>query len=524
MALATTCPACSTSFKVNPEQLKLRRGLVRCGMCQHVFSGVEYLRYVSDLRADSGVRPGADAIKPRIDPAQQADIEADSLPADAQDDDGPATIPGDLKTAFFLPETRFRPAPAEPSPSIADDLHDIPPLQSDARAGDGPAGQSGADADPVDRRADGATQEPGSLTTPSGDDLEIDTIAAGDSPGPRVRRNGRRRNRGRNRQRRHKAGQVDGSDSVAGMADDSQTIPPVLDGAADRSNRPPHDAANGALDGGGKADEANRSARAAPTIWPSIVEDFDEPDIQAPDTVPVERGDGKGHRSGEPAQGRAGDDRSDQSRTAAIVRALAGDDQPAKREPGAARAGATSGADGEIAIDYFNETSRPSFNFDLPSRHAWIGAAVLSIILALQLVLGARESIAARFPALRAPLSSFAAPFGLAVDLPWDTTSVKIRSFELAAESNQRNNSRFTMIMLLGNEARHSMKWPAVELTLTNSIGEILVRKVILPDQYVTDAVELANGIAANSEKVIRVNLQADQIYPVGYSAVLFHP
>ncbi len=46
MALATTCPQCKTSFKVVPDQLKLRRGLVRCGVCQHVFSGVEHLRYV----------------------------------------------------------------------------------------------------------------------------------------------------------------------------------------------------------------------------------------------------------------------------------------------------------------------------------------------------------------------------------------------------------------------------------------------------------------------------------------------
>ncbi|HYF60850.1 MAG TPA: MJ0042-type zinc finger domain-containing protein, partial [Burkholderiaceae bacterium] len=48
MALATTCPQCKTSFKVVPDQLKLRRGLVRCGVCQHVFSGIDYLRYVDE--------------------------------------------------------------------------------------------------------------------------------------------------------------------------------------------------------------------------------------------------------------------------------------------------------------------------------------------------------------------------------------------------------------------------------------------------------------------------------------------
>lgn len=43
MTLATTCPHCRTSFRVVADQLKLRRGRVRCGRCQKVFSGVDYL-------------------------------------------------------------------------------------------------------------------------------------------------------------------------------------------------------------------------------------------------------------------------------------------------------------------------------------------------------------------------------------------------------------------------------------------------------------------------------------------------
>ena len=56
MTLATTCPQCKTSFKVVADQLKLRRGMVRCGVCQTVFSGLEQLRYVeasSDLNPDA---------------------------------------------------------------------------------------------------------------------------------------------------------------------------------------------------------------------------------------------------------------------------------------------------------------------------------------------------------------------------------------------------------------------------------------------------------------------------------------
>ncbi|MET3106116.1 putative Zn finger-like uncharacterized protein [Oxalobacteraceae bacterium GrIS 2.11] len=43
MLLATKCPHCKTTFKVANDQLKLQSGLVRCGICQQVFNGIEHL-------------------------------------------------------------------------------------------------------------------------------------------------------------------------------------------------------------------------------------------------------------------------------------------------------------------------------------------------------------------------------------------------------------------------------------------------------------------------------------------------
>lgn len=39
MSLATRCPACSTTFKVVPDQLRISEGWVRCGRCSLVFDG-----------------------------------------------------------------------------------------------------------------------------------------------------------------------------------------------------------------------------------------------------------------------------------------------------------------------------------------------------------------------------------------------------------------------------------------------------------------------------------------------------
>ncbi|CAH2774953.1 MAG: Putative transmembrane protein [uncultured Paraburkholderia sp.] len=84
MLLATRCPFCETVFRLQPTQLALRRGLVRCGQCHEVFdaSGSLYdiseggdfstARHVSAaaaMEALSGTRPsGADFSPAAWDP------------------------------------------------------------------------------------------------------------------------------------------------------------------------------------------------------------------------------------------------------------------------------------------------------------------------------------------------------------------------------------------------------------------------------------------------------------------------
>jgi predicted Zn finger-like uncharacterized protein len=48
MHLATRCPFCETVFRLQPAQLALRRGLVRCGHCQEVFDASSSLYETAD--------------------------------------------------------------------------------------------------------------------------------------------------------------------------------------------------------------------------------------------------------------------------------------------------------------------------------------------------------------------------------------------------------------------------------------------------------------------------------------------
>lgn len=57
MSLVTRCPACSTTFRVQPGQLAQRSGKVRCGKCNTVFDGLASLVSDADAAAELGPSP-----------------------------------------------------------------------------------------------------------------------------------------------------------------------------------------------------------------------------------------------------------------------------------------------------------------------------------------------------------------------------------------------------------------------------------------------------------------------------------
>ena len=48
MSMVTSCPACTTTFRVSPDQLKQKNGKVRCGTCRDVFDAFKSLATMPD--------------------------------------------------------------------------------------------------------------------------------------------------------------------------------------------------------------------------------------------------------------------------------------------------------------------------------------------------------------------------------------------------------------------------------------------------------------------------------------------
>ena len=129
MTLATRCPQCATAFRVAPDQIKLRGGWVRCGVCNEVFDSSQSLIELDP----AGGAPRPVAAGPALLPEAPAEPHVlrrrgEGLAVPAQDDEDP---PPALEST---PAFSSSPAVAEPS-SIASDAS--PSVSSGGMAGDG---------------------------------------------------------------------------------------------------------------------------------------------------------------------------------------------------------------------------------------------------------------------------------------------------------------------------------------------------------------------------------------------------
>jgi len=72
--MITKCPACSTLFRVTPEQLQARAGQVRCGRCMTVFDGARALATLPEPAQEPVAGAGGEAPAFVLEPGEPAPV------------------------------------------------------------------------------------------------------------------------------------------------------------------------------------------------------------------------------------------------------------------------------------------------------------------------------------------------------------------------------------------------------------------------------------------------------------------
>jgi len=170
----------------------------------------------------------------------------------------------------------------------------------------------------------------------------------------------------------------------------------------------------------------------------------------------------------------------------------------------------------------------PLPEFMAPSEPArgrpWLWA--LAVLLAAA-ALGAqaayryRAEIAAFAPWARAPLAAACERLRCAVLLPRRADLMSIESSDLQADP--RREGLIVLHAVLRNRSGLAQEYPALELTLTDDGGRPVLRRVLLPADYVEPG-RSSQGIAPGGEAALRVYLDSSRARATSYRLYLFYP
>jgi predicted Zn finger-like uncharacterized protein len=180
--------------------------------------------------------------------------------------------------------------------------------------------------------------------------------------------------------------------------------------------------------------------------------------------------------------------------------------------------------------DHFHEDEVPLSFVQKAQRDAfWRRASVRWTLVLLCLAAAAilllqwawlwRDTLAARVPAAKPVLEGVCSVLGCNIEHPRSLTAVQLESAALW----RRNSTDFVFDVVLKNQADHAVVTPALELTLTDATEQVLVRRVVLPQDWPQSTPQLN----ALQEWPVRFELElqaAEARGMTGYRALLFYP
>lgn len=176
--------------------------------------------------------------------------------------------------------------------------------------------------------------------------------------------------------------------------------------------------------------------------------------------------------------------------------------------------------DTATAAPSFMQAPAPAVQVPDTQRTWWTAAAIVLLLMALlQALIIARPALSASFPGLR----PFMQP--LCVLMRCNAEAAPRHLAALAVESSalsrlSGSEQRYRLSLLLRNRDTQALRWPAVELRLTDAQGVLLVRKVLR-------ARELGATVAAippAQEIPLQAVLDVGDQPVAGYSVELFYP
>lgn len=167
----------------------------------------------------------------------------------------------------------------------------------------------------------------------------------------------------------------------------------------------------------------------------------------------------------------------------------------------------------------FMRTPDPGALWRRPAVRAglWIMAAVLTIILAGQAVMAWRDSLAAALPELKPALVQACQWLGCQISAP---RRVDQLSVEASGLNRIEGAPLHRLSLTLRNRGPSAVLVPALDLSLTDAQGKLLVRRVL----RASELGGVPTTLAAGAELPLQALLSTAQLRISGYTIEIFYP
>ncbi|MEP7180956.1 MAG: DUF3426 domain-containing protein [Betaproteobacteria bacterium] len=186
--------------------------------------------------------------------------------------------------------------------------------------------------------------------------------------------------------------------------------------------------------------------------------------------------------------------------------------------------------DGDVDADAVTEIAyEERFAWTKPKRpHRSAGTVwalaipVLVLLLVAQAVFHFRDAVAARWPAAKSALTTVCATAGCAIRPLHDIAGLSIDASDLQADPAHKG--LLILSATLRNRAGWALAYPHLELTLTDSQDQTVVRRALSPAEYAGGTADVGGGIPANAEIAVKLFIDASATTQAGYRLYLFYP
>lgn len=154
---------------------------------------------------------------------------------------------------------------------------------------------------------------------------------------------------------------------------------------------------------------------------------------------------------------------------------------------------------------------------------AWgLGGLLALALLVVQAAYLYRAELAVNEPGLRPLLEEMCTLLECDIPLPRKADLVSIEASDLHPDPQRKG--QLVLVATLKNRASFAQDFPYLELTLTDTRDQPMVRKILAPSDYLAQGVDVRAGFAANGDMVVSLWLDAADVGASGYRLYLFYP